>query len=314
MNTSGNYEDRVINNFKAIEALKADKADRPLDRYIMQDILVDKFFNGDQNAAGKFYQEWLKTRGEFLAHKDVDGSDNNMYREIEQLPIWTPNDDVVQYAHWGFMFYYLFGGKHYKTYKEQDRKKKEDEEYYKNRAEGKHQDVCPRCRSSADMKWVNSEDDYPKGIISKEEFCSKCNPSGKPLPMFPQRYLIDCDICGVVVDNESQAEKTKENAEYWKARMDGYEGVPNLETNPTYLEYKRQYEYFKKQQDANEAKKCKCSFEKLKAVYDRYMEYEDYDSLANMQKNPLYKTFFDELNKNQNLNEHIQRIKTIMRL
>ena len=314
MNTSGNYVNRVIDNFKAIEGLKSDSNNRPLDRYIMQDILVDKFFNGDQDTAGKAYQNWLKSRGEYLPYTDYNGAEMNIFKSIDDIPIWTPNNDVVSYMGDKFYFDYLFGGRHYKPYKEQDRKKKEDEEYYKNRAEGKYRDVCPRCRSSADMKWVNSEDDYPKGIISKEEFCSKCNPSGKPLPMSPQRYLIDCDICGVVVDNESQAEKTKENAEYWKARMDGYEGVPNLETNPTYLEYKRQYEYFKKQQDANEAKKCKCSFEKLKAVYDRYMEYEDYDSLANMQKNPLYKTFFDELNKNQNLTESIQRIKSIMKL
>jgi len=33
-----------------------------------------------------------------------------------------------------------------------------------------------------------------------------------------------------------------------------------------------------------------------------------------MQKNPLYKSFFDELNKNQTLQEDIKRIKDIIRL
>jgi hypothetical protein len=313
-NPGGEFFDRLKKNYKAIQGLESDKQNRPLDRYIIDDILVNKFFNGDVSTAGKFYQEWLKTRGEYLAHKNVNGSENNMFKNIEDIPVWTPNNDVVKYAHWGYMFDHLFGGKYYESHETQDKKRKDDEEYYKNRDEGKYRDVCPRCSSNANMKWVKSEDDYPKGYVSLEEFCSKCNPSGKPLPMLPQHYLIDCDICGVTMDKESEQEKTKENAEYWKKRMDDYEGVPNSETDPTYLNYKKQYEFFKKQQDTNEAKKCKCSFEKLKAVYDHYMEYEDYDSLANMQKNPLYKTFFDELNKNQNLTESIQRIKSIMKL
>lgn len=305
--------ERMISNAKAINSLESDRVNRPLDRYIM-DILVNKYFNGDESAAGKFYQGWLKTRGEYLAHKNSNGSENNMYKNIEDLPIWTPENDIVKYAHWGFMFDHLFGGKYYESHQTQDKKRKDDEEYYKNRNEGMHRDVCPSCRQNTYMKWVKSEDDYPKGYISLEEFCSKCNPSGKPLPMTPQVYLIDCDICGVIMDDESEQEKTKKYAEYWKERMDGYDGVANKETNPTYLNYKKQYEFFKKQQDTNEAKKCKCSFEKLKSVYDRYMEYEDYDSLANMQKNPLYQNFFDELNKNKTLQEDIKRIKDIIRL
>jgi len=305
--------ERMISNAKAINSLESDRVNRPLDRYIM-DILVNKYFNGDESAAGKFYQGWLKTRGEYLAHKNPNGSENNMYKNIEDLPIWTPENDIVKYAHWGFMFDHLFGGEYYDSHQTQDKKRKDDEEYYKNREAGMYRDVCPSCRQNTYMKWVKSDDDYPKGYVSLEEFCSKCNPSGKPLPMTPQVYLIDCDICGVIMDDESEQEKTKKYAEYWKERMDGYEGVANKETNPTYLNYKKQYEFFKKQQDTNEAKKCKCSFEKLKSVYDHYMEYEDYDSLANMQKNPLYKSFFDELNKNQTLQEDIKRIKDIIRL
>jgi hypothetical protein len=312
MNTSGDYEDRVLNNFKAIEALKADKADRPLDRYIMQDILVDKFFNGDQDSAGKFYQEWLKTRGEFLAHKDVDGSDNNMYREIEQLPIWTPNDDVVQYAHWGFMFDYLFGGRHYKPYKEQDRKKKEDEEYYQNRAEGKYRDVCNQCRSDDQMPWISSDADYPKGMIKKSEVCKRCSPEGeKPSKMPDWSYGYYCPICKnprsmkAVVDNTMSDYNTYiDNIKYWKNLLD---------YNPNNSEYKKQLDHFENNL-YKEGQKCDCSFETLKDVHDRYVQFEDYESLENMKKNKLYNWFFEELNKTQNLNEHIQRIKSIMRL
>lgn len=337
MNTSGDYVDRVINNFKAIEGLKADKSDRPLDRYIMQDILVDKFFNGDQGAAGKFYQEWLKTRGEFLAHKDVDGSDNNMYREIEQLPIWTPNDDVVQYAHWGLMFDYLFGGKYYTPYKEQDRKKKEDEEYYKNRAEGKYRDVCNQCRANDKMPWVSSDADYPKGMISKSEVCKRCNPDGeRPSKMSDSSRRYVCDICespgfpGVYDKNHFSYNDTIKNIEYWKMRLAGEERMAQqMLANPDRYDFENlngrpvngeKIEEAKKRLEEYEnelykpGQRCDCSFETLKDVHDRYIQFEDYESLENMKKNKLYDWFFEELNKTQNLNESIKRIKTIMRL
>jgi len=304
-------EKQIINNFKALKSQNSDRQNRTIDRIVI-DTLVNKFFKGDEKAAGEAYQNWISKTRNLETRKDYDGSDFKLFTSIDDIPIWTPNEDVVDFMGNKFYLTYLFGGKYYKNYEYRDKKAKEDLEYRENREKGMYRDVCPRCQASTDMKWVNSEDDYPKGMISKEEFCSKCNPSGKPLPMFPQHYLIDCDICGVIIDNESEQEKTKKYAEYWKGRMDGYEGVANKETNPTYLEYKKQYEFFKKKQDINEAKKCNCSFEKLKAVYDRYLEYEDYDSLANMQKNPLYRSFFNQLNGNQNLQEQIKRIKGIM--
>jgi hypothetical protein len=301
--------ERMISNAKAINSLESDRVNRPLDRYIM-DILVNKYFNGDESAAGKFYQGWLKTRGEYLAHKNPNGSENNMYKNIEDLPIWTPENDIVEYAHWGFMFDHLFGGKYYESHQTQDKKRKDDEEYYKNRSEGMYRDVCPSCSSNADMKWVKSEDDYPKGYISLEEFCSKCNPSGKPLPMTDSDYSFkSCEMCNTYVNTGD--EDTKKWLSYWKEEMDNYEGDKNKHPYPA---IKEKYDYYKKKQDANDIKQCKCSFEKLKSVYDRYMEYEDYDSLANMQKNPLYQNFFDELNKNKTLQEDIKRIKDIIRL
>lgn len=336
-NPGGEYFERIKKNYNAIQGLESDKINRPLDRYIMQDILVDKFFNGDQGAAGKFYQEWLKTRGEFLAHKDVDGSDNNMYRKIEQLPIWTPNDDVVQYAHWGFMFDHLFGGKYYTPYKEQDRKKKEDEEYYKNRAEGKYRDVCNQCRANDKMPWVSSDADYPKGMINKSEVCKRCNPDGeRPSKMSDSSRRYECDICespgfpGVYDKNHFSYNETIKNIEYWKMRLDGEERMAQqMLANPDRYDFENlngrpvngeKIEEAKKRLEEYEnelykpGQRCNCSFETLKDVHDRYVQFEDYESLENMKKNKLYDWFFEELNKTQNLNESIERIKTIMRL
>lgn len=271
MNTSDNYLNRVSDNRKAFNAIEGDKVNRPLDRYIMQDILVDKFFNGNQDAAGKFYQEWLKTRVEYLPYKDYDGSEMNIFKSVEDVPIWTPNDDVVNYMGDKVYFDYLFGGRHYKTYKEKDEKRKEDEEYEKNTKEGKYQDVCPQCRSSKMMPWVSSDADYPKGMIEKSELCKKCNPEGEtPTKMSDWSYGYYCPIC----------------------------------KNPSWVNL----------EDIEEGQKCSCSFEKLKDVYDRYVQFEDYESLENMKKNKLYNWFFEKLGNNQKLNEHIRRIKNIMRI
>jgi len=135
-------EARLLRNFLTNKLLKKDRVDRPLDRYIMQDILVDKFFNGNQDAAGKFYQEWLKTRGDYVAHKEWDGSDSPLFNSINDVPIWTPNDDVVSDLVDKVYLSYLFGGKYYTSYEEQDK----HEEHAKNKAEGKGRDVCPQLR------------------------------------------------------------------------------------------------------------------------------------------------------------------------
>ena len=258
-------EKQIINNFKAIQSRSSDRQNRTIDRIIV-DTLVNKFFKGDEKAAGEAYQNWiLKTRN-LETRKDYDGSDFKLFTSIDDIPIWTPNEDVSDFMGDKFFLSRLFGGKYYENYQHRDKKAKEDLEYRENREKGMGQDVCPSCHASNYMKWVNSEDDYPEGMISKEEFCSKCNPSGKPLPMTHHGYSWwRCKICKVRVDTKSE-----------------------------------------------DKDKCNCSFDKLKAVYDRYLEYEDYDSLAVMQKNPLYRSFFNQLNGNQNLQEQIKRIKRIM--
>ncbi len=314
-NTFGRTDDvrqRAIDNFKAISAIEDDKNNRPLDRYIMQDILVDKFFNGNQDAAGKFYQEWLKKRGEYLPYTDYDGSEMNIFKSVEDVPIWTPNDDVVNYMGNKVYFDYLFGGRHYKTYKEQDKKRKENDEYYKNRKEGKYRDVCNQCSSDAMMPWVSSDADYPKGMVKKSEVCKKCNPDGeKPEKMSDWSWGYYCPICQnprsmtAVVDNtNSDYETYINNIKYWKNRLDN---------NPNNSEYKEQLDYFENK-IYKEGQRCDCSFEKLKDVHDRYVQFEDYESLENMKKNKLYNWFFQKLGNNQRLNEHIKRIKNIMRI
>lgn len=338
-NPGGEYFDRLKKNYKAIQGLESDKQNRPLDRYIMDDILVNKFFNGDVSSAGKFYQEWLKTRGEYWAHKHSNGSENNMFKNIEDIPVWTPNTDVVKYHNWGYMFDHLFGGKYYESHETQDKKRKDDEEYYKNRDEGKYRDVCPRCSSNDKMPWVSSDADYPKGMIKKSEVCKRCSPEGeKPSKMYGWSYGYYCPICenpsspGIKDESHYSYNDIIKTLEYWKNKLE-YEKkqAERMTNNPeeykTYLaslngrpvngeeieKVQKNIDYFERL-IYKPGQKCDCSFEKLKDVYDRYVQFEDYESLENMKKNKLYNWFFDELNKNQNLTESIQRIKSIMKL
>jgi hypothetical protein len=107
------------------------------------------------------------------------------------------------------------------------------------------------------------------------------------------------------VDNTmSSYDSYIDNIKYWKNLLDN---------SPNNSEYKKQLDHFENLM-YKPGQKCDCSFETLKDVHDRYVQFEDYESLENMKKNKLYNWFFEELNKNQNLNEHIQRIKAIMRL
>ena len=338
-NPGGEYFERIKKNYNAIQGLESDKINRPLDRYIMQDILVDKFFNGDKEAAGKAYQEWILSRGKIRKHHDSAGRDVFLIPKIEDLPIWTPNGDVVDQPMYGFFIDHLFGGKHYTSYKDQDKKKKEDEEYRENRDEGKYRDVCPQCRGNTYMPWVSSDADYPKGMISKSEVCKRCNPDGeRPSKMSDSSSRYGCDICkspgfpGVYDKNHFSYNDTIKNIEYWKMRLAGEERtaqqmLANPDRYESYFENlngrpvngekieeakKRLEEY--ENQLYKPGQKCDCSFETLKDVHDRYVQFEDYESLENMKKNKLYDWFFEELNKTQNLNESIERIKTIMRL
>jgi hypothetical protein len=273
--------------------------------------LVNKFFNGNEETAGKAYQEWLKSKSDYIKNTDYNGAEMNIFKSIDDIPIWTPNNDVVSYMGDKFYFDYLFGGRHYKSYKEQDKKRKEDEEYRKNREEGKYRDVCNQCRSNDQMPWVSSDADYPKGMISKSEVCKRCSPDGeKPSNMPNWSYGYYCPICknpgkyGVVDNTNSEYNSYIDNIRYWKNM---------LISNPNNSEYKKQLDYFEKK-IYKEGQKCDCSFEKLKDVHDRYVQFEDYESLGNMKKNKLYNWFFEELNKTKNLKESIERIKNIMKL
>lgn len=280
-------------NLSAIQGLENDRINRPLNRYIMQDILVDKFFNGNQEAAGKAYQEWLLSRGKIRKHHDSAGRDNFLIPKIEDVPIWTPNDDVVDQPFWGFRIDYMFGGKYYTTYQEQDVTKNWEEEYKKNRAEKKYKNVCPGCSSDKHMPWISSAADYPKGMVSKKEICKRCNPKGKPHKMDNWSRGYYCEICKNPDWKEAYVDNTNniyiKDIEYWKDRLKN-------DPNNTYV--KKELDYFEKK-IYKEGQKCGCSFEKLKDLYDRYVEFEDYESLENMKKNRLYDWFFEELRKIQ---------------
>jgi len=285
--------ERILKNAVALNNLAKDKKERPLDRYLMEDILIGKFFNGDEKAAGKSYQEWLLERGKYRKHHDHRGDDVYLIEKIEDMPIWTPEDDIVRNNHWGFYFSYLFGGKYYTSHKEQDKKKSENEEYYKNRAEKKYRDVCDRCSSNANMPWVSSDADYPKGMIKKSEVCKKCNPKGeKPtgMPDFERGYY--CPICEspgwknqVHDSTHYDYEQFLKNIEYWKMILEG---------DPKNSNAKKQLNFFENGL-YKEGQKCKCSFEKLKYAHDRYLQFEDYVSLKNMKKNKLYNWFFAKM-------------------
>lgn len=329
----------LLKNKKALEGLENDRKNRPLDRYIMQDTLVKKFFKGDQDAAGKAYQEWLLSRGKIRKHHDSAGRDVFLIPKIEDVPIWTPNDDVVELPMYGFFVDYLFGGKHYKSYEEQDEKRKEDEDYKKNRAEKKYRDICNRCGGDAKMPWVSSDDDYPEGMIEKSEVCKRCNPEGeKPTKMGDWNYGYYCKICenpgfpGVLDESQYEYKNVIKDIEYWKNRLEQEEKqaermVNNPEGYKTYLanlkgrpvngenieEAKQAIEKLEKR-IYKDGQRCSCSFEKLKGVHDRYVQFEDYESLGNMKKNKLYNWFFEQLSKTKNLNECIERIKNIMKL
>lgn len=304
--------ERIIHNFGALKGLESDRNNRPLDRYIIQDVLVNKFFNGNEESAGKAYQEWLKSKSDYIRNTDYNGDEMNIFKSIDDIPIWTPNNDVVEYMGDKFYFDYLFGGRHYKSYKEQDKKRKEDEEYRKNKEEGKYRDVCNQCGSNDQMPWISSDADYPKGMIKKSEVCKRCSPDGEKPTKMPNWSLgYYCPICknpsshGGVVDNTNSEYNTYiDNIRYWK----------NLLTNnPNNSEYKKQLDHFENS-IYKEGQRCDCSFETLYDVYKRYVQFEDYESLENMKKNKLYDWFFEELGKTQNLNESIKRIKTIMGL
>ena len=327
----------IIHNFGALKGLESDRNNRPLDRYIIQDVLVNKFFNGNEESAGKAYQEWLKSKSDYIKNTDYNGAEMNIFKSIDDIPIWTPNNDVVSYMGDKFYFDYLFGGRHYKSYKEQDKKRKEDEEYRKNREEGKYRDVCNQCRANDKMPWVSSDADYPKGMISKSEVCKRCNPDGeRPSKMSDSSRRYECDICespgfpGVYDKNHFSYNDTIKNIEYWKMRLAGEERMAQqMLANPDRYDFENlngrpvngeKIEEAKKRLEEYEnelykpGQRCNCSFETLKDVHDRYVQFEDYESLENMKKNKLYDWFFEELNKTQNLNESIKRIKTIMRL
>lgn len=330
----------ILKNKKALEGLEDDRINRPLDRYIMQDILVNNFFNGNQDAAGKAYQQWILSRnGKIRKHHDSAGRDVFLIPKIEDVPIWTPNDNVFELPMYGFFVDYLFGGKNYKSYKEQDRKRKEDEEYTQNRAEKKYRDVCPRCQGDSHMPWISSNDDYPEGMINKSEVCKRCNPDGeKPSKMGDWEYGYYCMICknpnfpGVLDESKYEYKNVIKDIEYWKNRLEYEEKqaermVNNPEAYGTYLanlngrpvngekieEAKKKIENLEKR-IYKEGQRCGCSFEKLKSVHDRYVQFEDYESLGNMKKNKLYKWFFEELKNTKNLKESIERIKKIMKL
>lgn len=320
------FED-IINNFEAIKGLESDRNDRPLNRYIIQDVLVNKFFNGNEESAGKAYQEWIKSRGDYIKNTDSNGAEMNILKSIDDIPIWTPNDDVVSYMGDKFYFDYLFGGRFYESYKKQDNKRKEDEEYRKNRLlkkkDRKQQDVCNQCRSSDKMPYVSSDDDYPKGMIKKSEVCKRCSPDGeKPTKMFdPTQFGYSCQICKFLGISSVKDEfhfgykDIIKNIQYWKDDLSFEEkAAGGRPVNGEKIEKaKKKIEEYENELYKPD-QRCDCSFERLKDVYDRYIQFEDYKSLEYMKKNKLYNWFFEELSKTQNLNECIQRIKGIMKL
>jgi hypothetical protein len=332
-------EKQIVNNLMAIQLRSFDRQRRTIDRIIV-DTLVNKFFKGDEKVAGEAYQNWILKTRKLETKKESNGSDFKIFTSINDIPIWTPNEDVVDYMGNKFYLNRLFGGKYYENYEHRDKKEKEDLEYRENREKKMYRDVCPSCQNSGYMKWVSSEDDYPEGMTTKAEFCSKCNPSGKPFP--PYNYEEGaghtmCNICKSYMSTENDVKPIKEiesltkEIEHLKKRIEYYKqqikDINDGKLDDNVEQYYRMTEADENKIKENEEQiqklkdnsltfngKCKCSFDKLDAVVKRYEEFEDYESIIKMKKNPIYKSFFEQYDNNQNLQEQIKRIKGIMYL
>ena len=89
------YSNKILRNSIAINSRNADRKWRVADR-IVQDTLINKFFNGDVVAAGKAYQDWIKKTRDLYKKTNSDGSDLILFKTVDDFPIWTPEEDIVE--------------------------------------------------------------------------------------------------------------------------------------------------------------------------------------------------------------------------
>jgi len=230
---------RIIRNSIAINSRSADRKWRNADR-IIQDTLINKFFNGDEVAAGKAYQDWIKSTRDLYKKTNSDGSDLILFKTVDDFPIWTPEEDIVEEPMGMFYLSHVFGGKYYEDYTKREQKDKSNKDFREMMGKGMHRDICPSCSSNGNMKWIKSEDDYPKGMWDKTEMCSRCNPSGEPIKMSAHsEYSVRCPICDEK-ECKCSYDKLKDVVDHYLEYED-YKSIANMKTYPFFQSFFDKY-------------------------------------------------------------------------
>jgi len=226
---------RIIRNSIAINSRSADRKWRGADR-IIQDTLINKFFNGDVVAAGKAYQDWIKKTRDLYKKTNSDGSDLILFKTVDDFPIWTPEEDIVEEPMGMFYLSHVFGGKYYEDYAKRDQKDKTTKDSREMTGKGMRRDQCPRCFSNGNMKWIKSEEDYPKGMWDKKEMCSRCNPSGEPIKMpAHSEYTTTCPICNNK-ECKCSYDRLKDVVDHYLEYED-YKSIANMKTYPFFQSF-----------------------------------------------------------------------------